>query len=72
MVAEKIGPDSSPRDIMVFAIKKEQEAYDIYHMLLVNYAGTELEELFSQLATEELKHKETLEREYEQHVTQWM
>jgi rubrerythrin len=71
-VPEKIGPDSSPQDIMVFAIKKEREAHDIYHVLLGNYAGTELEGLFSQLATEELKHKETLEREYEQHFTQWM
>ena len=72
MVAEKIGPESSPQDIMVFAIKKEQEAHDIYHVLLVNYEGTELEELFSKLAAEELKHKETLEREYEQHFMQWM
>jgi rubrerythrin len=70
--SEKIGPDSSPQDIMTFAIKKEQEAHDIYHVLLGNYTGTELEGLFSKLAAEELKHKETLEREYEQHFMQWM
>jgi rubrerythrin len=72
MVTEAIGPDSSPQDVMLFAIKKEQEAYSIYHMLLGNYEGTELEELFSRLVKEELHHKETLEREYEEHFMQWM
>lgn len=72
MVAGDIGPGSSPQDVMLFAIKKEQEAYDIYHMLLGNYGETELEGLFSRLATEELSHKETLEREYEEHFMQWM
>jgi rubrerythrin len=72
MVTEDIGPDSSPQEVMLFAIKKEQEAYNIYHMLLSNYEGTELEELFSRLIREEQQHKETLEREYEEHFMQWM
>jgi len=72
MVTEDVGPESSPQDVMLFAIKKEQEAYNIYHMLLGNYEGTELEELFSRLVQEELRHKETLEREYEEHFMQWM
>jgi rubrerythrin len=72
MVTEEVGPDSSPQDVMLFAMKKEEEAYNIYHMLLGNYEGTEIEELFSKLAQEELRHKETLEREYEEHFMQWM
>jgi rubrerythrin len=72
MVTEDIGPDSSPQNVMLFAMKKEQEAYNIYHMLLGNYAGTELEELFSRLAQQEMHHKEILEREYEEHFMQWM
>ena len=72
MVTEEVGPESSPQDVMLFAIKKEQEAYNIYHMLLGNYEGTEIEELFARLAQEELRHKETLEREYEEHFMQWM
>ena len=72
MVTEDIGPDSTPQDVMLFAIKKEQEAYSIYHMLLGNYEGTELEELFSRLAKEEMRHKEALEREYEEHFMQEM
>lgn len=72
MVTEVIGPDSTPQEVMLFAIKKEQEAYSIYHMLLGNYEGTELEELFSRLAKEEQRHKEALEREYEEHFMQEM
>jgi rubrerythrin len=72
MVAETIDPDSRPQDVMLFAIKKEQEAYNLYRTLLGNYEGTELEELFSRLSKEELHHKETLEREYEEHFMQWM
>jgi rubrerythrin len=72
MVSGDISQDSTPQEIMVFAIKKEQEAHDIYHVLLGNYGGTELEGIFAQLVKEELSHKETLEREYEQHFMQWM
>ena len=72
MVTDDVGPNSSPQDVMLFAIKKEQEAYSVYHMLLGNYEGTEIEELFSKLAQEELRHKETLEREYEERFMQWM
>ena len=72
MVAEDIGPDSHPQEVMLFAIKKEQDSYSLYQTLLGNYEGTELEDLFSRLVNEELRHKETLEREYEEHFTQWM
>lgn len=72
MVTEDIGPDSTPQNVMLFAMKKEQEAYSMYNMLLGNYEGTELEELFSRLAREEQHHKEILEREYEEHFMQWM
>jgi rubrerythrin len=72
MVTEDIGPDSTPQSVMMFAMKKEQEAYNMYRMLLGNYEGTEVEELFSRLARDEMHHKEILEREYEEHFMQWM
>jgi rubrerythrin len=72
MVTEDIGPDSTPQNVMMFAMKKEQEAYNMYQMLLGNYEGTEIEGLFSKLAQQELHHKEILEREYEEHFMQWM
>jgi len=72
MVAGSIGPDSDPQDVMQFAMKMEQSAYDLYNNLLANYGGTGLETLFSRLAREELKHKEILEEQYEKHFAQWM
>ncbi|MBA7486334.1 hypothetical protein ES707_21892 [subsurface metagenome] len=72
MVAGTIGPGSDPQDIMQFAMKMEQAAYDLYNGLLENYVGTDLAPLFSRLAQEELKHKEILEDQYEKHFAQWM
>ncbi|MBW2560051.1 MAG: ferritin family protein [Deltaproteobacteria bacterium] len=72
MVAETIDPDSDPQDIMQFAMKMEQAAYDLYNGLLENYGGTNLGPLFSRLAREELQHKEILEDQYEKHFAQWM
>jgi rubrerythrin len=72
MVAGTIGPESDPQDIMQFAMKMEQTAYDLYNGLLENYGGTNLGPLFSRLAREELTHKEILEDQYEKHFAQWM
>lgn len=72
MLSTDITTDSSPQDVMTFAMKMEQAAYDLYMGLLDNYGGTELETLFSRLAREELKHKEILEEQYEKHFMQWM
>ena len=72
MIAGSIDPESDPQDVMQFAMKMEQAAYDLYSGLLENYGGTNLESLFSKLAGEELKHKEILEYQYEQHFAQWM
>jgi rubrerythrin len=72
MITEDIAPDSTPQKVMLFAMKKEQESYSMYNMLLGNYEGTELDDLFARLAQEEMHHKEILEREYEEHFMQWM
>ena len=72
MVAGTISPDSDPQDIMQFAMKMEQAAYDLYNGLLKNYGRTNLEPLFSRLTQEELTHKEILEDQYEKHFAQWM
>jgi rubrerythrin len=72
MVAEEVNAQSSPQDIMLFAMKMETASYNLYQTMQGNYEGTELGGLFSKLAQEELRHKESLEREYEQHFMQWM
>ncbi len=72
MVADEIGPHSSPQDVMLFAMKLEQASYNLYRSMLANYEGTAMEGTFSRLAQEELRHKEILEREYETHFMKWM
>lgn len=72
MVEIELTPDSSPQDIMVFAMQMEKKALDFYGGLRDRYRGTDLEALFSRLAREEMRHKEILEKEYEEHFAQWM
>jgi rubrerythrin len=71
-VAEPLGPQSSPQEVMIFAMKNESASYNLYRTMADNYSGTPLEPTFSQLAQEELHHKETLERQYEEHFMKWM
>jgi rubrerythrin len=72
MVEIELTADSTPPDIMVFAMQMEKKSFDLYNDLLAQYKGTGLETLFSQLAREEMRHKEILEKEYETHFAQWM
>jgi rubrerythrin len=72
MIADEIDRDSSAQDVMLYAMKQEQASYNLYRTLLDNYQDTELSDILSHLVKEELKHKETLEREYEDHFMQWM
>jgi len=72
MVEIELTPDSSPQDIMVFAMQMEKKAMEFYAGLLDRYRGTDLEALFTRLAREEMRHKEILEKEYEEHFAQWM
>ena len=72
MVEIELTADSTPQDIMVFAMQMEKKSFDFYNGLLAQYKETGLEALFSRLAREEMRHKEILEKEYETHFAQWM
>ena len=54
--------------ILVYAAKREKSTYDYYKTLALGLRGTEMGELFSKLAQEELGHKNKLEREYDECV----
>ena len=51
--------------ILVYAAKREKSTYDYYKTLSLGLRGTEMGELFSKLAQEELSHKNKLEKEYD-------
>ncbi len=72
MVEIELTPDSSPQDIMVFAMHMEKKALDFYTGLRDQYRGTGLEDLFGRLAREEMRHKEILEKQYAERFEQWM
>lgn len=67
LVATELKEHASPQDVMIFAMKEEQKAYNFYIDLKNHFAGTELEDLFDRLATEERRHKIKLEEEYDEH-----
>jgi len=64
--------DSTPQDIMKFALQNEKNAYDLYHGLMEHYRGTSIESLFARLAEEEMKHRHILEEQYENQFMEWM
>jgi len=72
MIEIDLTPDSTPQDIMVFAMQMEKKALDFYAGLRDRYRGTDLEALFDRLAREEMRHKEILEKQYAERFEQWM
>jgi rubrerythrin len=63
-----LSKDANYEAILVYAAKREKSTYDYYKTLALGLRGTEMEELFSKLAQEELGHKNKLEREYDECV----
>ncbi len=53
---------------MIFAIKAEMKAYELYTNLEKLYTEPDEKALFTQLANEELKHKNDLEKAYDDEI----
>ncbi|MDZ7335735.1 MAG: ferritin family protein [candidate division KSB1 bacterium] len=68
---EELPANATTQQVMIFAIKKEERAFNFYTTLKDQFLGTELENLFSGLAAEEQGHKVKLEEDYEEHFMQW-
>lgn len=56
------------QDILILAMKKEEQAQKLYANMAGNFPGTELETLFLKLAAEEAEHKLQFETLYDEHV----
>lgn len=63
-----LSQDADYQSILIYAAKREKATYDYYNSLASGLEGTEIGDLFSKLAQEELKHKNKLEREYDDYV----
>jgi rubrerythrin len=57
--------DATVQDVMLFAMRKEQSAYEFYSHLGEFSPSDAVKALFDRLAREELKHKTDLEAIYE-------
>ena len=68
----KLSEDATYQEILIFAGKREKETYEYYRELSQRFGENEVGKLFSKLAQEELKHKNRIEREYDQYVLQEM
>ncbi len=64
---ENVSPhaDMDYRELLVFAIKKEDVAHNLYKRLAVIFPEPELQDTFLKLAKEEAEHKRRFEMEYE-------
>ncbi len=67
LVDEKITEKSTPQDVMVAAMKNEDNAVSLYAQQVKAFKGSELESVFQSLMNMEKEHKEHLETEYEKH-----
>ena len=68
LVSEAIHDNSTPQDIMIIAIKREDKAIAFYSSQLPVVSGTDLQSVFEHLLTWEQEHKEQLEAEYDRVV----
>jgi len=60
--------ESNTQDILLFAIKREQAAVELYTRLAQIYAGTSAIPVIERLVREEKHHRERLEREYDETI----
>lgn len=63
-------PEMSYKDLLVLAMKREESAYALYSSLATEGGDASMSKLFQILAQEELKHKNRLEKEYDEMVLQ--
>ena len=67
-----LSPDADYQQLLVYAGKKEKAAYNFYLQIAEKHKGKQIGKTFTQLAQEELKHKQKLEQEYDDVVLKQM
>lgn len=67
-----LSPDADYQQMLVYAGKREKEAYDFYMQIAGKHEGKQIGKTFTQLAQEELKHKQRLEQEYDDIILKQM
>jgi len=65
MVTDKVSLEASPQELLLYAIKKENEAYILYRELKESVEDPDSIVAFDELSKFELEHKNKLERLYD-------
>lgn len=69
LVVQPLGPESTFQDVCIFASKKEQQSYELYRDLAEQNEG-QIRDLLEAMARDELRHKDLVERWYEEVIYQ--
>lgn len=72
LVDATLSPEADYQQILIFAAKREKEAHDFYAELAERYRESQIGAMLARLAREELRHKNRLEREYDDIVLKEM
>lgn len=67
LVEQEFRPDMSLQDALILALKREEKSWHLYRNLASGTSG-ELRKVFDSLAGEEAKHKERLQKQYDEGV----
>lgn len=68
----ELSENATYQEILIYAGKREKETHDYYLELSEKFSENEINKLFLNLAQEELKHKNRIEREYDKYVLKEM
>ncbi|MFC1802645.1 ferritin family protein [Thermoproteota archaeon] len=65
LVKVPLDPKSDYPQVLIFAAQREKSTHDFYVQIACKFKDTELGKIFNNFATEELRHKYLLEKEYD-------
>ena len=71
LVDKDFSPEMSYQDLLILAMKREEKSHDLYEGLAREGGDPSVVKLFQLLAQEELKHKNRLEKEYDEVIMMW-
>jgi rubrerythrin len=65
LVKVPLDPNADYPQILIFAAQREKATHDFYVKIARKFKNTEMGKMFNNFATEELRHKYLLEKEYD-------
>jgi rubrerythrin len=68
LVDMEFNPDMKYQELLILAMKREEKSYQLYRNFAEEEGSPDMTRLFQLLANEELKHKNRLEKEYDEIV----